>query len=651
MDRFTSVIQTKFWLILGLLGHALLLLGSNISPSMGVVNISLSTGTPDAPFYKIVSPSVRGGPIYRGFTRTTSDNNVSFERSPTLRNPASLVGPFSFGVLSSSQARALSTLDSNGSITEITLQYEGSGYLGVPNVYIAPPDEGNGTSNDFKSAFAEAEWNSSSGSVTQISIIDSGKGYLSAPEVLIDGGPHFLQVIDQESNFTGMFFEILSNTDDTLELSNPFDHDLSIIIPAGTLVEIFSGWTLGSLFGHQNTLLHSDSNATAADWVYVLKPATDQEGNASDYLPHFHNGEEWRSVNPPQLISSDHTLAPDHSVIIARRHESNLTLPILGIASPNSTYWEIPGFGKRKLVSNPFGTELLLSDLIGNESITDDNSSDTSHLWLAHPNQDLADNLQVLNSSTWSTYWHDGTNLGVTETAYISARAGSGIGGKMTASDFSMSSGSISAMTNPSSGDVVVTSTAHGLENGFFVTISSVLGRLTNENKEQINAAGEVVSSGQGLIVQSSTNGKWKIGNVTEDTFTLINCSNNSDFIANSESSWSTGSQGNGYNSDVKLSIIGGGGQGARAIGKVVNGKIDSISLTHGGLLYMNAPVVLVHPGGWQSISDGNVPFKNLYLPAGSGALIIRKHPHGQPSRIPLRGLTDGPRIDINQAP
>ena len=59
----------------------------------------------------------------------------------------------------------------------------------------------------------------------------------------------------------------------------------------------------------------------------------------------------------------------------------------------------------------------------------------------------------------------------------------------------------------------------------------------------------------------------------------------------------------------------------------------------------------LVHPGGWQSISDGSVPFKNLYLPAGSGALIIRKHPHGQPSRIPLRGLTDGPRIDINQAP
>jgi len=650
MDRFFSLTRPSFWLGLALLCPTADGWGSNISESMGVVDISLSAGSPNAPFYSIVSPGVRGTALYRGFTESISDNNLSFDRSPSRSNPARFVGPFSTGVLGSTQARAVGTLDSNGSLVEISLQYEGSGYLGNPQVFLSPPREANGSSDDYKSAYAEAEWNSSSGTITQITVIDPGKGYLRAPDILVEGGPHFLQIIDRESNYSGMFFEILSNTDDTLELSNPSNFDLSTFLPSGTLVEIFSGWTLGSLFGHTSTLLHSDSNVSAADWIYVIRPFESQEGNASDYLPHFHNGDEWVSVHSPQLSSSDHILRPDESVIIARRFDENLTLPLSGVASPNSTYWEIPSFGKRKLLSNPFGTDMMLSDLIGYESITDDNSSDSANLWLAHPNQDLADNLQVLHSSVWSTYWHDGTNLGITQPAYISARAGSGIGGKMTAGDFSMSSGSIEAITNPLDGNVVVTSTAHGLKNGFFVTLSSVVGRLTNENKQQINGTGTVVDTGQGLVVESTTNGKWKIGNVTTDTFTLIDCSNNCDFLDNGQAAWSTGNPGEGYDSDVSLSIIGGGGQGARATGKVEDGKIVSIALSHGGLLYINAPVVVVHAGGWKSISSGNVPLKNLSIPAGSGALMIRKHPHGQTTRLPLRALSDTVLPDINQA-
>ena len=40
--------------------------------------------------------------------------------------------------------------------------------------------------------------------------------------------------------------------------------------------------------------------------------------------------------------------------------------------------------------------------------------------------------------------------------------------------------------------------------------ISSVLGRLTNDSKEQINADGNVVDQGQGLVVESTLMGNGK---------------------------------------------------------------------------------------------------------------------------------------------
>ena len=68
------------------------------------------------------------------------------------------------------------------------------------------------------------------------------------------------------------------------------------------------------------------------------------------------------------------------------------------------------------------------------------------------PNQDLADNIHILESGTWTTYWHDGSNLNITTPAEISVRKGSGAGGALTGNDFSFTSGTIEGLSKPSHG-------------------------------------------------------------------------------------------------------------------------------------------------------------------------------------------------------
>jgi len=605
----------------------------------GIVNIVLESGTPQSPSFSILSPGIDGEPLFRGNTLSIQENNVTFEKIPDISNPAVLKGPFTPGVLGSRKARASAVLDENGSIDSITLVDAGANYLGTPTIDISPPMDGNGTASEIFPAYAETETDSSTQQVSSIHIVNRGLGYQNLPQVSIDGGPYFIRIMDNESNYSGLFFRILSNSEDALELDNSSGFDLTTICPSGTEVEVFNGWTLGSLLGYGSTQLYSDQNESLADWVYVVKEFSQQEGNSSDYIPYFHDGDHWKEVYPPQNISSHLIIEPDQSLIVARRTEGALNLAISGYASTQSSYWELPETGKKKLVCNPHSSSIQLSDLVPSQSITEDNSSISGHLFLAHKDQDKADNLQVLKSSIWSTYWHDGTNLNISTPARISARSGSGIGGALTVNDFSMTSGQIESISNPSNGNVLVISSNHGLSNGFMVSISSVVGRLTNEEKIQVNASGDPVNQGEGLVVESSVNGTWEVINASSNSFELKDCQSNSDYIHNGEANWSTGTPGEGYDTNVRLSIIGGGGQGAKAVGIVEDGKIVRISLLEGGFFYHLIPEVLVHPGGWRMLENGNRPLNDLTVPAGSGVLILRKHPFGTRAKVPISSL------------
>ena len=136
-------------------------------------------------------------------------------------------------------ARAISVLDENGSISAINIISRGYGYTGIPNVFLPPPSEANGSADQVSPAIAEVDFDFSNQIIEGIEVVGKGRGYLQPPEVFVEGGPCFLRITDSDSNHSGTFFKILSNTDDMLELSNPANIDLSIAVQSGFMVEVF----------------------------------------------------------------------------------------------------------------------------------------------------------------------------------------------------------------------------------------------------------------------------------------------------------------------------------------------------------------------------------------------------------------------------
>ena len=600
----------------------------------GIFRTNLPAGSVDAPSYNVLSPGVKGKVVFRGQVKLVNGNNVQFHRVPDLTDPTVLSWPFKDGILASLKARAKAFLDSNKSLDRIEILFGGAGYSSEPDVSLASPTEGSESWVDNELAFATATI--SSGIVTSVDLDSnySGKGYAKAPEVMIEGGVHFIRCVEGGSPYSGKFFLIVSNTGDTLSLNNPLNYDLSSIFKINSLVEVFEGWTLGSLFGYNDTQL-MEGNSSTADLVYLLKSQVDQNGTSSDYVPYYHNGSRWDRVGFYDINASETIIYPDESFIIARRSSPGLELKITGIANTQNSFVQIPASGKRALMNNPFAVDTMLSDLIPSPNLTDDLNH--TKKWFVSSNQEKADNINILNKGVWTTYWHDGTNKGVTKPAFLTARRGTGVAASITQADLSMSSGVITAMTNPHTGSIVVTSPNHSLKRGFTVKISNAYGYKTNSAlpvKSLIDENGNEVSSiNDSILIYSSANGFHEVGNVpSPNTFELLNKSGNCMFTG--EANWTTGDGGSGYTENAFVSFIGGGGQGAYGIANVVSGRVQSITITQSGYGYTSAPKVFVHSGGWRRLGAGNSPFNDELVPAGSGVLLTRNHEYGEPSLL-----------------
>ena len=600
-------------------------IGDASSPA-GSLSILLPSGSLESPSYTVASSGLSGRIAFRGQVKSTSSNHVLFNRVPDLLDPTILSWPFKDGIFASVKARALAVLDSNQSLLRIDLISGGSGYSKIPDVYVALPSEGNRSWVNHEPALASATINS--GAVNSIVLDPSykGKGYQTVPKVTIQGGAHFLRCAEKGSPENGKFFRILSNTGDTITLDNPLSENIGLIFKTHTMVEVFESWTLGSLFGYSGTQL-SDGNSTVADYVYLLKPSAQQNGTVQDYQAHYHDGTSWKEVNGSNASTAETIIYPDESFILARRSNSPLELNLSGVALTQNSFVQIPAAGKRFLMNNPFGVDVMLSDLIPSLHLTA--SSLDTQKWLTSASQEQADNIQILNDGVWTSYWHDGTNSGISENASLTARLGTGVAGSMTLQDLSMSSGIITSMTNPLSGNVVVTSANHQLRNGISVVISNAYGYKTNDStpKQQVDEDGNVVSTGQGLLIESAVNGIFEIVNVDTNTFELSGKSGNCDFTGTAN--WKTGSAGAGYTKDAYVSFVGGGGTGAQGIAHVVGGSVRSITITEPGYGYISAPKVFVHSGGWRRVGAGNAPFNDVLVPAGSGIHLYRNHPNG----------------------
>ncbi len=602
---------------------------------MGSISIEVPGGTPGSPYYKIVSPSLKGQPVFRGLVDSVEDTNISFSRVPDLLDPTTLSNPFKPGMLACKQARANSILDPDGNLTVVSLTptYAGLNYQVTPEVVVDLPTEGNHTGFNYDVAQVEAKLDGS-GQITSFDVLNAGRGYSFPPKVTIEGGPHYLRVADLDSNHTGKFFRITSNSEANVIVDNNLSESVGSIFTPNSPVEIFKAWTLGSLFGYDSTSFN-EGNDSVADYVYILK-SSGQDGTPNDFVPYFHDGTAWRAVSDINNDYGDVVIPPDEGMIIARRSNLPLDLVLSGTVRTQGTFIELPEVSQRALINNPFGLDIMLSDLIPPTSLTQSYANLSG--WLANESQELADNVMILNQGVWETFWHDGTNMGITEKAYATARAGSGIGGSLSQQDISMASGSISHMTNPNLGtNITVTSVGHSLRNGFMVKVEGATGYKTDDNKIQVDEDGNNVLSGEGLLIESAANGSFLVTNCTSNTFELDGKSGNCDFYDDGNAFWSTGSSGAGYSSDTMVSFVGGGGSGGKGVAKVDSGTITSILITDPGAGYVEAPNLLIHSGGWNRMGAGRSPSNDFTVPAGSGILLLRNHTSGIAARVSIR--------------
>jgi len=588
----------------------------------GAIGIKLEAGSPASPFYKIISAGLKSETAFRGQIASVTDNNVTFDRLPDLLDPTKLAWPFVDGMLATNRADVTAVV-SNGEVTSITINSNGNGYVKPPSVRIHPPDTGTDVAVDAVDAIAVAEINASR--LTNIMVTNGGKGYSYPPYVEIEGGPHFLRLVEDDPN-EGRFFLITSNSGDRVTLANPLNLDLATILKPDALVEINPAWTLGSLLGHDLPLL-KDGNETTADRVYL------GESNSTNYQAFFHDGTTWRLQGAPLADAASTVIYPDEALILARHDPQNLNLIFEGNALTVNSFAHLPKANATFLMSNPFGANMMLSDLIAAENLTTD--INVTGKWYAHPSDEEADNVEVLHNGVWTTYWHDGTNKEVTSPARATAKSGTGIAGSLTPEDISLASGSIAAMTNPPIGQniVVTTPTPHGLKNGFVVTLASVKGHKTDALKNQVDEDGVIVGPGIGLIIQSTANGTFEITNVTTNSFELKGKSGNADYIPGT-GNWTTGSGGSGYTSDGQVLFVGGGGYGAKGIATVSGGEVTGITLTDGGAGYLSPPKVIINSGGWRRVGSGNSPVNDSVVPAGAGILLVRNHPNGTASTL-----------------
>ena len=601
----------------------------------GSISIPIKGGGLASPSYPSLSPSLQGRIVFRGQTESTNGSTLNFHLVPDLLDPANTdKAPFvqdQFIVGRKARVKAFLANDANLSLDRIEVLDGGSGYSSAPKLFIGLPS-GTERGVDFEPASASAIIDNS-GVVTSVSLTNTGMGFDEVPEISVQGGIHFLRLIDANSSISGRFYEIVSNTDRSVTISNLFSEDLSQVFLPNSMVEIFQAWTLGDLFGYDSVDLQS-GNSSSADIVYLLKKPSDQLGDAEyDYIGFYHDGTGWKEVNGDGSLADNVIVTPGHSLVLARRNPGDFDLVLAGNPLVESTLLEIPVGGKKLFVSNPFGVDVMLSDLIDPAYISNDPS--LFDKWLAHPDQERADNVSILKDNIWSTYWHDGTNQGVVQRAWATAKAGSGVGASITPLDISQSSGLITNLTNDSS-NIIVTSPDHGLIDGFVVRVYGARGRKTNAFKSQVDVNGGDVPDGQGLIIDSSANGYHMIEVVDENNFRLLERLGDSDFLNEGTAKWSTGHGGLGYSGDVVIDFVGGGGEGASGVARVQDGKVVSITITEPGAGYVEAPEILFSLGGWRKLGGGDTPRKDVIIPSGSGILLERNNSSGLALRIPL---------------
>ena len=632
-------------------------LHANVGGVSGSNVFTIADGNYSDPTYKIVSAATLGDSVFSGSVASSSDSdkNITFATG-TDENNATTYPFFAAGAFKPDvqlpESNFTVSINGDGNITAVSaptyrsnFDTSGVGFDNAPEIIVSPSDGG----GDTASITASIDGN---GKVSGFTVSSGGTGYTTAAELTVVGGPHFARIANEDSTYYGRCFLITNNsrTNLTLDMSNLAQGEstnVSTYFPAGTLVEVVPAATLGNIFGSYWAVSNWTSatgwrgtTGNTVDWVYVYDPSL---GGYTKYL-HIAGGGlyGWYSRDKGYGVKCNNTVIyPDEAFIVARRSSGTVTLEseISFDDSPTQIY--LPESGKTFIANNPFGMDLLLTEIIPSTEIHD---STTSKFRAGASDSDTdMDTITILASGTWKKYWYkSGVNSGITTTMEAGGKAGSGGSSAMTTNDLFIGSGSITAVqsssnaagtaivTNYNDGNytkLTITGTSPGT--GFTITLNDIQGyMLSDDGANELNATTleTVDTNGSGSIVYSNISGNFEIVG-SGSGYVVIEKQRDVNFKSDEGSpAWSIGNVGAGYSNSSTTATwyaVGGGGTGANGtITTNGSGQYSSFNLTAGGSGYSSAPQIIISGGGWRYSDDS--PQDNLTVSSSDGLIIYR---------------------------
>ena len=641
-----------YFLILVLFSNLSLGAVKDVGAIVGAINHSLAGGSASAPKYTVASAAVSGEPVYSGQILNVGSNYITFET--TSDESENLVSPFIDGVfLKAVKSPILTATLSSGSISGITVDYAGSGFSSAPEIIIDYPSSGDDV--------AEANCTLNSGGLNTPTLGNAGSGYSTAPKVTVIGGPHLVKLTESGDSNEGRFFRIIDNNETALtldtstlaageSLSDVLKDDYSIeVVPAPTIATVM-GRTANDLPTNFNPS-NSNGSTDGADFIYVFQRTS---YTAFCFMPAGGGRDAgWYAPNLMRFgLANDFVLYPDDGFIIAKRTSGELTIDFEGGSQTKNQKMRLPKSGRSACMSNPFGADMLLAEVITPNLIGSGANKFNPGANDTDSNMDVVYFLAG-DGNTWPQYYHSsGINVGITKVATATAKAGTSSGQGLADADVSLASGAVGNLVscNSTGGSIdhniseytkVTLSGAAAPAVGFNINFSGLFGRKLDglgDGTHEVDINGTRVDQGSGIFFRSGLNGTYKIVHRISSTELVVKKKRDIHFVSSKKSSapgsgpkWSTGQGGAGYTGDAKAYFIGGGPNTTMAIATatVSGGAVTGFDFTGTGNTrganFTHAPQVVITSGGWRLVGAGNVVQDAQLLGATEGFVIVRK--------------------------
>ena len=624
----------------------------NVGGVVGSIRKTLSAGSVNAPVYSVASAGVGGDAVYSGQILNVGSNYITFETSSD--ESESSVSPFIDGVfLKSVKSPILTASLSGNAVGSVSITYAGSGFSSAPEIVFDYPEDGDDQ--------ATATCSLTSTGIGSISITNAGSGYSSAPGITVVGGPHLVQLSESGDDDEGRYFKIVDNnaTGLTLDISKlESGESLSDVLSTDYSVDVLPASTIGRVMGRTSSELQTNFNpsssngsSSGADLVYIFL--------RTRYIPFCYmpagggNTAGWYS---PTMMNygrlNDYFMYPDEGFIIAKRTPGTLNLDFEGNSKTSNQKMKLPSSGRATCMNNPYGTDMLLGEIIPPKLLGSGNSKFNTGSSDTDTNADI---LYFLVGTEWKQfYYKTGVNHAVTRNATATAKAGTGGSGALADVDVSLAGGTVSNLQSCNSAGstsidhniseytkVTLTGTAPAV--GFNIDFSGFFGRKLDglgNGTHEVDVNGTRVNPGSGIFFRSGLNGTYKVIARPSSTSVVVKKKRDIHFVATKKSSavgsgpkWSTGQGGAGYNGNAKAYFMGGGNTTmAIATATVSSGAVTGFSFTGTGNTrgagYTYAPQVVICSSGWRKVgaaNPNNVIQDGQVLDATEGIVIIRK--------------------------